>query len=266
MKLCVIGNSHLAAFRIGLTKAPDLFPDLDVEFFGAKGVGLKALRVRDGRMVARSPKISEQLSMTSGGKTSIDPKAYDAFLIVGLNAGAASLMKCARRHRTVQMVAKSTPSHLVSDAMFDIAARELLEGAVFLQVVDQLRQIVADRPIVVAANPCPSWDIVAAEPDPWADADLVGPRLAAIWEEKKRKVSADLGVEFVEQPDETLKNGFFTREEFAHGSVRLRLTAEHEDGEFNHMNADYGLVYLKRVMARLDELIRASAERTKAAS
>ncbi|PZQ17095.1 MAG: hypothetical protein DI565_06855 [Ancylobacter novellus] len=260
MKICILGNSHIAAFRGGWSKVADFYPDVELEFFGAKGMDLKALRARGSVLTANSPKVVKQLMITSGGKSSIDPKDYDGFLIVGVGAGVSMLIKNTQYYRTAEMIGDVEVEHLVSDDIFSISALNYIESSVFLRLIRLIRQVVPHRPIVVASTPFPRAGITKAEPDPWAVADLVGRRLNELWIEGKEQIAAEYDVEFVEQPIETIENRFFTSDELSSGSVRLLRDAEHEEEEFSHMNVDYGVAYLHLVMPRLSELVRSAKQ------
>ncbi|HML30836.1 MAG TPA: hypothetical protein PKE16_18750 [Hyphomicrobium sp.] len=258
MKFCILGNSHIAAIRAGWSKVADLYPDIELDFFGAKGMDLKALHVRDGVLATRTPKVAKQLMITSGGKKSINPEDYDAFLIVGVGAGVSMLIKNAQHYRTAGMVGDVEQEYVVSDDIFSISALNYIDRSVFVKLVRLIRHVVSDRPIVVASTPFPRAGIAKAEPDPWAVADLVGPRLDEIWGEGKERIAAEHSVVFVEQPVETIVDRFFTRDDLSSGSVRLLRDVEHQDEEFSHMNVDYGVAYLKVLMPRLAELARAA--------
>ena len=80
MKICLIGNSHLAALKMGWPEIAQDLPDVQPAFFGARGAMMARLRVRGDRLVAKTAALAEQMSFVSGGLTEIVPGDYDAII------------------------------------------------------------------------------------------------------------------------------------------------------------------------------------------
>lgn len=252
MKLCFMGNSHLAAFRLGWDKIGTEYPGAEIEFFGAQGSDLRHFRVDGRKLVTEQPTLLRQIAFTSGGQSSVPLERFDGFLLVGAGSGVCSLMRLLAKHRTFDTTGEIATEHLVSDAVLDISVRHRIKHSLFRRLIQQIRRV-SSRPIVVAATPYPRKAIKIGEPGHWTDAEVIGPRLVPLWEEGKEAIAKEFGVVFAEQPAETIEDGFFTRDAFSEGSVRLRagFDEKHDEDEFKHMNPLYGATFIREIMPAL---------------
>src|ERR1700748_2002214 len=83
--ICVIGNSHTAAFKQAWdNRAPAVADGVSLTFFAARSQYLDTLVYEPGAFVSRDPELSERLRLTSGGKDRIDLADYDAFVLIGM--------------------------------------------------------------------------------------------------------------------------------------------------------------------------------------
>src|SRR5690606_1383567 len=83
MKICMVGNSHLAAIKLALDQGALEGQGIKLEFFGASGRSFKKLRFEDG-VICGPPDIEDQLLLVSGGKyTQLDPTTFDAIVVYG---------------------------------------------------------------------------------------------------------------------------------------------------------------------------------------
>ncbi|MES2144715.1 MAG: hypothetical protein V4516_10245, partial [Pseudomonadota bacterium] len=102
-RLCVIGNSHVAAFKLGwdqlAARGDALTRAIAPTFFGAPRDGLKNLAVRDGRLVPTADFVRDHFARMSGGRADVDPAVYDGFLLVGLGASMKRALRFYRTHR-----------------------------------------------------------------------------------------------------------------------------------------------------------------------
>jgi len=67
MKLCIIGNSHLAAIKLGWDQVGAEFPWLQPQFFGARADALLDLHAEGGRLVPATPDLAAKIAYVSGG-------------------------------------------------------------------------------------------------------------------------------------------------------------------------------------------------------
>jgi hypothetical protein len=245
MKLCVIGNSHIAALKLGwdqvLAEAGEEQSRFAPTFFGAPRDGIRHVKLENGCLVARRKDITDYFRLISGGQDQIRLADYDAFLLVGLNVSSKRILRFYKTHAWVGLggVAGKVMVHPAFARAFlaeRYAETRMVELAGTIQAA-------ANRPVVAVAEPhWASWARSAAEvPDyGWRAAILAGDS-AAIGQAFGRAVAEALAphARFVPQPDETVEDGIMTRAEFNKDASRL-ITGEGGGTDASHMNGAYG--------------------------
>lgn len=249
VRLCVIGNSHVAALKLGwdqlIVDGDPRIAALVPTFFGAPRDGIKHVALREGLLLPLRADVRAHFQRLSGGLSEINPAHYDAFLLVGLGASLKRVLRLYRTHRWAG-VGTGAGQVLVSRAF---AAAFLAEGysATRLALMAGLLGQVADKPIHAA--PEPHWAAIqptGAERKPdfgWARAAAAGegPALAGMFAEALR-AALDPKVSMILQPAATLEAGIVTRAAFNKGASRL-ISGDGEDSDAAHMNADYGALW-----------------------
>lgn len=230
MRICVIGNSHAAAIKEGWDRIAADHPGVAVQFFAAPGDNMDGLKLFEGRMVATEPLLAEFVTLSSGGQTEIRPEAHDLFLIVGLGLRPPKMDR-----RLSAQVYRAVTSEL--------------SRCLACRVAGMIR-MVSEAPILMLPNPLP-----ARQPTP----DETEGRLMR-QEDCLRDVQSALGLnglQILRQPEETLSSGWTTDRRWSEGSstlagvIGMAPGAMHPDSEFNHMNADYGALWLSMILADL---------------
>ncbi|MCB1368881.1 MAG: hypothetical protein KDK00_14020 [Rhodobacteraceae bacterium] len=233
MRLCIIGNSHIAALKGGWEAGVKAeFPGICLTFFGARGGGLTKLMVRGGTLTSDDAKIRSDLAFTSGGQIGIDPRLFDAFLVYGL---------CRNVNRQVRNYGAGYTRQVLESALLDYWAATSLIG-----VIRKLREITT-LPIHAGASP-----LEAA----LGAASSNTSNYARFLDDSNQQVFALLGAALIGQPLETIVNGDATALAFASGSARLAVGAgndlvPHQAGETRHMNADFGAKWLRHFLIGL---------------
>jgi hypothetical protein len=144
---------------------------------------------------------------------------------------------------------------LVSQQLLDKMLADLYRQSLAEHVMDVIRAS-SQKPVYLMADPL------------WAPWSLDAPRGRLLGE----IVKAGLGRPFVEwtrraladafsdtaailvQPQETVQDDIFTVPAYAKGSVRLRKEiVEHEDDDYQHMNAEFGALMLDRFFDGIKE-------------
>jgi len=251
--ICVIGNSHSAAFAKGWTDrvAPQL-PGVSMTFFAASSQRLRHLVHEDGALATHEPELAQALAATSGGRTRVELGAYDAFLLVGLGMRITVPSLCGP-FGTLQHRAWGPVETLVSEACFAAMVEAALKESQAFWLIDAIRAA-APRPVLLCATPFRSEEEVNRsfrnKNRRFADDAFRG-RVIAQCCEIGSALAARHGGEFVWQDESTISVPGFTRAEFARGAHRL---AESERDDGLHMNADFGQLMLMRALTRLDEI------------
>lgn len=233
MKLAIVGNSHIGALKRGWDEQVcRAFPEVSLTFFGARNSMMSGLLVEGDRLLPGTPELAAAIAFTSNGCASIRPVDFDLILAIGMCAGA---------DQQVQNFAGPYSQAARLFAMVDFWGKSNL-----LKLLDKIREI-SDVPIYAGAAPLPA-------------ARDEAPLPMAVYRDFAEAVEAQvfslLDVAFVPQPEATLAHGGATIARFAKGSARLEVGLEndgqaHRTGEANHMNAEFGVIWLEAFLNRV---------------
>ncbi len=253
-RLCLIGNSHLAAMKLGWDRLRESYPGMSLTFFGSRGgEACKNLRLVKGALVP-SQRDAENFRWTSGGLGEIELGDYDQFAVVSLGFRPQNVYQVARGCSFAD--ARLDQSKLlVSRECFADAITDALLRSTAAAVTTTIRAA-ADKPVLLLPQAASSIETTktehfraaygAAPAQCWAV-------LSRLWTECATSMASRLGAAIMFQPPETVRNYFFTAHEFCRGSLRLTqdFSKRHPDDDFTHMNADYGVVMMKSVLDAL---------------
>lgn len=246
IRLCVIGNSHMAAYKLGwdaLTAAEDKVRDaLSPTFFGAPRDGIRHIKQESGRIVPTRKDIADGFDRMSKGQREIRLADYDAFLLVGLNVSVKRLLRFYKTHywyglksdpgRTMVPVhfAKHFLAERYADTLLAETAAKVREGtnAPIIAVAEPfwaswVRENSGDKPDY-------GWDTVIRN----GDAE----RLAVMFHRSVAEALHGHAV-FVPQAPETVTEGIMTGAEFNKDASRL-ISGEGGGTDAAHMNGEFG--------------------------
>lgn len=232
MRVCILGNSHLASLKQGWDRLQaeagrDGVGGVSVHFFGSRQWGLKALDLVGAELHPCNAILERDLTFTSGGMRRIDLTSYDAFFLYGLMFPIPELRRG------------------WSAAVKRQACKDTLSRSLAAELARKIRSAV-DRPIYMGHNPRP-----ARQSEQRVAEDTMD--YSSVCEFMQPEVKAQ-GADLVCQPLETLEtNRWFTQSHFSLGSVRLDVgdgisSEAHPQSEVEHMNGDFGLLYLKQLL------------------
>jgi hypothetical protein len=226
MKICVIGNSHVAAIKLAYEAArPKILPEMT--FFAGLGTRIATLQIADGMLVppADDHKIQFAIKTTSGGLSQIDPALYDRFLVIGMSGGV---------HQMVETISRG-----ISEGAKLCAVKDYWQAAPLAPLLQTLRKI-TDKPITVGAAP-----LLAEE-----QQNNTGPdRYSQFLTLSNSLFFKDFEAELMGQPLDTIVNGNATEIGYSRMSERLIAKKDsfgihHPEGENSHMNQSYGTLWL----------------------
>jgi hypothetical protein len=83
-RVCIIGNSHVAALRSGLDLLPELDQGFTFDFFAAQSDLMRDMELKEKTLVPTAELTQGRMISVSGGKTHIETAEYTDFIIVGL--------------------------------------------------------------------------------------------------------------------------------------------------------------------------------------
>lgn len=212
MKVCVIGNSHVACVK---AVEVENHPKTEFTFFASPGRGIINLQVAGNRLdAAGESSLEKSIRMTSGGASSIDPSGFDIFWVVGLFR-----------------VLRLAPG--LSRAVCIDTYHDHLKSTGFSGLCSKLRAI-STKPMI-------------ATPMPLATKGVGKDRGQVSYMESSefaREAASELGVALLPQPRGT-RQGWASLPHYASGAPRLDHVAEKVGARFDaennsHMNGLYG--------------------------
>lgn len=224
MRLAILGNSHAACLMTAVRDVPGVTGHIEPVFFASVAQNMGALRLnRDGVFVPRDETLKQQITRSSGGVGKIDPAAYDAFLVIGMNYEI------------------TLTSRAFSSAVRQAALKQSLQDVLHWDIVRRLREV-TDRPIFCGHQP------LRAIEDNRPQGDFLG------YDETLAEIAREtepLSVTLVAQPEETRVDDLYTKAVFTQGSTKLGNGKLHDEGDRIHMNTDYGAIYLRHLADQL---------------
>ncbi|MEM7213092.1 MAG: hypothetical protein AAF479_14585 [Pseudomonadota bacterium] len=164
LKLCVLGNSHLASMKSGWDQIETQYTDMVLTFFGAPKAMMDDLSLDGNSLVPGNEKLKGKLKMFSDGSESIDLDAYDAFVINGLQFGPRRLAQLYRTHRSLSfewreplkdlapMSSREEPVTMISERLFNDALVAGLTDTMAIRIIDMIRDV-TEKPIYLVAAP-----------------------------------------------------------------------------------------------------------------
>jgi len=257
MRVAVLGNSHLAAFKLGwdaLAAVGDpLAHEVTPVFFGAPREGLKHIRQEGGVILPTRKDIAEGFERMSGGQRDIRLAEYDAVLLVGLNVNIKRVLRFYRSHVWFGMAGVDGKCMVPRRFMREFLV-ERFGDTLMANTLRKLREG-TNAPIVAVAEPFwASWvrDAEArgdAADYGWDEAIRAGDA-AALGAVFRETVTAALGgaAIFVPQPPETVEDEILTRAAFNKDASRL-ISGEGGGTDAAHMNGEFGRVLWPLAMA-----------------
>ncbi len=261
-RVCIIGNSHAAALRVGLDLLPELNDKFVFDFFAAQSDLMRSMELVGRKLVPTSEVTRQRLNAYSQGRAEIEIDGYDSFLIVGMGFGIAgpgfiSPFSALQKYQIFgfQNTETAASGGFISKPCFDALTESVLRNSTANYFAAILRKETS-VPVFLAPAPYPSEDVLSAGPKEfWLQSIRNGawPYAVKVYRDKAEKIAGVSGCRLLFQPAQTLTQDSFTRKEFSHESVRLSeaLDVKHPPFEPYHMNAAYGAEMLNAYHAMM---------------
>jgi hypothetical protein len=237
MRICVIGDSSVAALKVAWDRIGMEMPHISLTFFAAPGRIIGDLAVEDGMLVARSDVLRQHLLKKSGGLDSIDPAGFDAYMLSGMQLYAFNIARARREFPHKDMA---------QEAVLEAACGTIAE-TIHGRTVQKVREC-AQNPLAMLPRPSPVidpqkpfWDVLMKTNS--------GPGKMHLFESACERFAARMNSRFVPQPRETVgETGLDTQAVFARAPACLSPRAT---DDLTHMNGDYGEIVLRAALAAL---------------
>lgn len=267
-KICILGNSHIAAYIVAAREFPARWPELQIDAFGAQGNHLNRYRVVEGRFVSQHEPTRARLRELVG-RDSFALAEYDALVVTGLRFSFLTAAHVFRELSTLAM--PSVQSHeqaleqdrpLASGAMIRAYVSELLAQTAGFRLATRLRAA-SEVPVFMASQPRPA----VSSRDTGGPYGLLrslceqgdGTYVSALNRSVSHALCAEAGITYLPQPDDTISCGVFTNDAFMRGSVRLarRDNLAHGQDDVLHANADYARLVIDMLARKMNFPIHA---------
>ena len=252
MRLCIIGNSHIACLKSAWTTLSKDRTE-EVEFFASPLQSMTSLK-RDGQKLASSlPSVTANMLRTSGGKEAIDLDDYDAVALC-IGAGIKGLGYAFAQHRTLEMPSSQWVRSFVSQEFSEVIAKETLRESGSYRLA---RTSLSDLsvPLLIFPAPIPTPGILDMHRPAWSDAEKLYPFFQRLMRDSVTSLQSEVTFDFVHQPEETLQNGLTNRRYTAKKSETqavFRGNATGEEGsDPHHMNTEYGAIMMTALLDQL---------------
>lgn len=230
-RICVLGDSHIAALKLGWDKIASQHPNFELVFFADRLDGLKGMYTKDGILHPDNDELASSISHTSGGINHIDPFSYDLFLLYGL-AARPNLRRW---------------GVFYSEAVTQLALDDLVISRLSHTLLLRLREI-TDKPIYLGHVPLKAATQVVSSNKPvtYIEGQAI----------LNKCIYHPLNAHLVMQPISTIVNGSKTDPKYTADSTRLEVGREN-DGEAHgpkdraHMNCLYGQCWLEHFFSQI---------------
>lgn len=237
MRHLLIGNSHLAALKLGWDQIKKKHKGTELMFAGARGQQFRRLHLDGNVLTSSSPQGRNMIERLAGTSDPIDVSTFDRVWIVGAQYAVLPYIRLYLNYRSEDHPSLGTKAQILSAPTFALAASSVFDDSSGNGLAQEL--VALGSAVGIITQPMPSHAALSA--GRWAaldpDTDLAP--IADMFNRGLNDVADRLEVTVHTQPTETLQTPITTRSEFARGSAGLRDN-RHDDDDVIHMNGDYG--------------------------
>jgi hypothetical protein len=270
LRICIVGNSHVAALRRGWTQLETQYPETIVDIYGAPGGTFTEVMASDGKIVCKGERAADSFKMT-GGSREVALNRYDCVVVVGAgirlqtmvnllesfcppfmnellagNGGNGSSSRLARFYR------KDAPT-FVTTAMLRAFMNSYARRSNAAKLIESISAASGVK-IYHLPAPLPSSKLLIVKPSN-VISRLVGtghgPTFAElIWEATEGALRGK--AEVIRPPGHLRVSGRLTDESYSEGGARIdESLSDHDDEELFHMNGKYGVALMQVLLDRM---------------
>ncbi|PHQ68138.1 MAG: hypothetical protein COB93_10675 [Sneathiella sp.] len=259
IRLCIFGNSHVAALRDAWLRHPERWPNITADFIGAHRNGLLETQI-DGQRLAPFTGQSATYFAAINKCNTVDLRAYDGFVIAGALVSAAVTLQLYREARWPELpsLAKTALKKrlLISDNAAAAFCQAKLAARLGPLFATHLRSGGVTAPIWITSQPRLSAACRARGCSPSKTLSRAlrsgdGPALSALFDSAADAACQAAGARFLAQPEQSRQSALLTRPCFMNGAIRLTGLGREKQPkqDFMHANATYGAAVLDQIAA-----------------
>lgn len=250
----MIGNSHVAAWRVGSDILPAWGAACETDYFAARSDLMRSLELQGQTLCPTSELTARSMRLVSGDKGEIRVPDYTHFVVIGMGLNIVRPVEAFRQFR-LHGYEPGEPDErgFLSRACLAALTQSLILGSTAVRTAGMLRQVTGAQ-VVVVPQPLPSETMVRMRH--WRRAHRSGAlaHLTGVWRERVENTIRDMDCDLLWQPEETIVEGVFTAQRYSTDSVRLGADSDtkHPPAEPLHMNAQFGAVMLGACLGLLN--------------
>ena len=248
MKICIMGNSHLAALKLAWQQLSAEYSSIELVFFGARASAMAHLDVQNNCLVSTHPETEHDMQFTSGGQNAIDLSSFDAVWLYGLACDVNLFIPTLTTHQLESLT--DINRKFLSRACFTQLCRDRLQHGILYKLTRLVRQI-SDLPVYVSPSPFPSRTCVDDPSEKWnALSANDGSVIQSSYYDGIITALNDYNTVFIPQPNDSIVDFLFTAPQYAKDSIRLTegLSTKHAHDDYVHMNQAYGVLFLQQAI------------------
>lgn len=240
MKLCVLGDSHVASVKKAWDKISSVSPfdEIDITFFASTRTTMKRLEATSDKLVPAYERLKETIRYTSNGLSEVRLHDYDAFLIYG---GGFRIKVIDHNNYSKAVVESWLMDSYSETTSYDLCSK--------------IRSM-SDKPILVGANPLLADENVS-------NVKLPPGQYRKIIKLYQNQIFKPLNCKLLKQPEETISDEQFTISTYSSSSTRLETRENisnipHPLRDKSHMNAKFGTAFWKSNVGDLESVMRSA--------
>lgn len=230
MRICIIGNSHVASLKIAWENGlSEKYPDVQLVFFASLTANIEALVAIDQSLTSGNSKTKEDFKKTSNGLENINLSSFSYCMLHGLSP---------RIRAYLSLVVKSKDCFYSRNALN--RANPLHQSSAF-KVLNEIRKI---STIPVIFSPKPNA-LNAPEKDNFK---------RSIYKEVCHFINSahdQINAIYIPQPASTFHCTYFTRSEYGK-EAQNRTRTESDTAQYKtdmvHMNESFGEKHLEKIL------------------
>jgi hypothetical protein len=251
IRLLLLGNSHLAAVKLGWDARRSEESDVQVSFFGAPAKWTQHADLTEGTISTANAPLAKKFVRVSG-KQSVHLHDFDAVALVGMYFGFADVLRLLRQVHLFTTPPLRPKSQLVSKACLEQMFVDFLSQSSAIDLATRIRPGF-HKPLLLVPTPLPAERFLDAPPLVGATSRTFRQSMGELFEIYERAASqttAKVPLTVVQQPSPTIASTGLTKDRFSQDSVRLLGEGhKHPDEDYVHMNTEFGIEMLGAIVA-----------------
>ncbi len=238
MRHLVVGNSHIAALKLGWDQIAKKNRGTELVFAGVRGEQLNKLYIDGDILTARSPRARQMMAKLAGTEDPIDVTTFDKCWVVGCQMAVLPFARLYRNYRSESHPDPGKNCQILSDEAFGLAASTALTNASGIVFARDLATREVELGLI--PQPMPSHAVFDIRPG-WRDVSDVETQqtIASMFIDALGSAAEELGAFLALQPASTLHTPLTTKAHLARGLSGL-IDNAHAENDIMHMNGDYG--------------------------